>query len=135
MCYLELFISDYWEKNTNWKSTIIWRNNWRYIIWRSRRTQLLGAVMIENYLFLFEFPFNFQRHREDGPDFWLGRYNYRKERLRTRSVYISDCSDRYSSSGFESPSLFSVPAKWTLSPVTPVFWKKIFEHVFRMLIY
>ena len=39
---LEAFILDYWEKNTNWKSTIIWWNNWRYIIWRSRRTQLLA---------------------------------------------------------------------------------------------
>ena len=33
----------YWEKNTNWKSTIIWQNNFCYIIWRSR-TRLLTIV-------------------------------------------------------------------------------------------
>ena len=30
----------------NWKSTIIWRNNWLYIIWRSRRTQLLWQWLL-----------------------------------------------------------------------------------------
>ena len=28
------------KKNTNLKSIIIWRNNWLYIIWRSRRTRI-----------------------------------------------------------------------------------------------
>jgi hypothetical protein len=30
----------YWEKK-NWKSTIIWWNNWTHIIWQSRRTWLM----------------------------------------------------------------------------------------------
>jgi hypothetical protein len=30
------------KKNTNWKSTIIWRNNWCCIIWRSIRTWLIS---------------------------------------------------------------------------------------------
>jgi len=33
------------RKNTIWKSTIIWRNNWHYIIWRSRRTRLLDTKL------------------------------------------------------------------------------------------
>ena len=33
------------RKNTNWKSTIIWRNNWRYIICQSRRTRLMYLTL------------------------------------------------------------------------------------------
>ena len=43
MFCLEKIKSDYWEKKTmNLKTTIIWRNNWRFIIWRSRRTPLVS---------------------------------------------------------------------------------------------
>ena len=59
MFCLETFILDYWEKHANWKSTIIWRNNWHYKIWRSRRTRLMfhcvpqlnskNIVQIQNY--------------------------------------------------------------------------------------
>ena len=35
---LETFVLDDWERKKKWKSTFIWWNKWRYIIWWSRRT-------------------------------------------------------------------------------------------------
>ena len=48
-------ILDYREKNTNWKSTIIWQNNWRYIIWWSRRTRLICTKNSVNSLIFWPF--------------------------------------------------------------------------------
>jgi hypothetical protein len=55
MFCLEAFTLDYWEKNKNWKSTIIWRNNWCYIIWRSRITRLIECLVQK---FLLASPFS-----------------------------------------------------------------------------
>ena len=41
------------KNKTNWKSTIIWWNNWRYIIWRSRRTRLLVTLNFNSTLEIF----------------------------------------------------------------------------------
>ena len=39
MFHLEIFILDYWKKI---QTEIIWRNNWHYIFWRSKKTLLLS---------------------------------------------------------------------------------------------
>ena len=45
-----LLLCPYFEllrKNMNWKSTTIWRNKWRYIIWRSRKTELMKKNLVQ----------------------------------------------------------------------------------------
>ena len=55
MFCLETFILDYWGKNMSWKSTIIWRNNWHYIICWSRRTWLYWNFQVGLHITLKSF--------------------------------------------------------------------------------
>ena len=69
------------RKNTTWKSTIIWRNNWRYIIWWSRRTQLIIffvdlLVFVKTIIFVIAILQSFWLHCDFCRYFYCTRIQY-----------------------------------------------------------
>ena len=53
------YIFDYWEKIRNWKSTIIWQNNWHYSIWCNNHIILIGGDVEQDNLLLRFLTFKF----------------------------------------------------------------------------